>query len=180
MVVALPKTTVLYWSSASSPKGLIVVMATERGVCWTGTPGTPVDEGFTWLRRRMQIDRVIEGEEIAPLQWAMDELRRYLAGERVQFTCPLDLHGTAFQIMVWEELFRIPYGQTRTYREIAYAIGRPKAVRAVGAANGANPAAIIVPCHRVIGSDGTLTGYGGGLPTKAWLLSLEGIQVKSE
>ncbi len=155
-------------------------MATERGVCWTGTPGTPVDEGFAWLRRRMQIDRVIEGEEIAPLQPAMDELRRYLAGERVQFTCPLDLHGTAFQIMVWEELFRIPYGQTRTYREIAYAIGRPKAVRAVGAANGANPVAIIVPCHRVIGSDGTLTGYGGGLPTKAWLLSLEGIQVKSE
>ena len=180
MVVALPKTTVLYWSSVSSTKGLIVVMATERGVCWTGTPGTPVDEGFAWLRRRMQIDRVIEGEEIAPLQPAMDELRRYLAGERVQFTCPLDLHGTAFQIMVWEELFRIPYGETRTYREIAYAIGRPKAVRAVGAANGANPVAIIVPCHRVIGSDGTLTGYGGGLPTKAWLLSLEGIQVKSE
>ncbi len=180
MVVAMPKTTVLYWSSMSSPKGLIVVMATERGVCWTGTPGTPVDEGFAWLRRKMQIDRMIEGEEIAPLQRAMDELRRYLTGERVQFTCPLDLHGTAFQVMVWEELFRIPYGETRTYREIAYTIGRPKAVRAVGAANGANPVAIIVPCHRVIGSDGTLTGYGGGLPTKAWLLSQEGMQVKSE
>lgn len=180
MVVALPKTTVLYWSSVSSPRGLIVVMATEQGVCWTGTPGTPVDEGLAWLKRRMQIDRVIEGEEIAPLQRAMDELRRYLAGDRVQFTCRLDLHGTAFQVMVWEELFLVPYGETRTYREIAYAIGRPKAVRAVGAANGANPVAIIVPCHRVIGSDGTLTGYGGGLPTKAWLLSLEGIRVKSE
>src|SRR5437016_2281890 len=104
---------------------------------------------------------------------AMDELRRYLAGERVQFTCPLDLHGTAFQVEVWEELYRIPYGKTYTYAEIAQAIGRPAAVRAVGAANGANPVAIIVPCHRVIGSDGSLTGYGGGLPAKEWLLALE-------
>ncbi len=178
MVVAVPKTMELYWSSVSSPQGLIVVMATERGVCWTGTPGTPVDEGFACLRRKMQFDRVIEGEKIAPLQQAMDELRRYLAGERVQFGCPLDLHGTAFQVEVWEELFRIPYGETRTYAEIARAVGRPAAVRAVGAANGANPVAIIVPCHRVIGSNGMLTGYGGGLPTKAWLLSLEGIQRK--
>jgi len=179
MVVAVPKTTELFWSSVSSPQGLIVVMATEQGVCWTGTPGTPVDEGFAWLRRKMQIEQVIEGETIAPLQQAMDELRRYVRGERVQFSCPLDLHGTAFQVEVWEELFRIPYGETRTYAEIARAIGRPAAVRAVGAANGANPVAIIVPCHRVIGSDGTLTGYGGGLPTKAWLLSLEGIQGKT-
>jgi O-6-methylguanine DNA methyltransferase len=179
MVVAVPKTTELYWSSVSSPQGLIVVMATEQGVCWTGTPGTPVDEGFAWLRRKMQLEQVIEGEAIAPLQQAMDELRRYVMGERVQFSCSLDLHGTAFQVEVWEELFRIPYGETRTYAEIARAIGRPAAVRAVGAANGANPVAIIVPCHRVIGSDGTLTGYGGGLPTKAWLLSLEGIQGKT-
>lgn len=179
MVVAVPKTTELYWSSVSSSQGLIVVMATGRGVCWTGTPGTPADEGFAWLRRKMQIEQVIEGETIAPLQQAMDELRRYVMGKRVQFSCPLDLHGTAFQVEVWEELFRIPYGETRTYAEIARSIGRPAAVRAVGAANGANPVAIIVPCHRVIGSDGTLTGYGGGLPTKAWLLALEGIQGKT-
>ena len=179
MVVAAPKTTELYWSSVSCPQGLIIVMATERGVCWTGTPGTPIDEGFAWLRRKLQFDRVIEGEEVAPLQQAMDELRRYLAGEHVDFTCPLDLHGTAFQIQVWEELYRIPYGEIRTYAEIARAIGRPAAVRAVGAANGANPVAIIVPCHRVIGSNGALTGYGGGLPTKAWLLALEGIKNKT-
>ena len=179
MAVAAPKTTELYWSSVSCPQGLIIVMATERGVCWTGTPGSPIDHGFAWLNRKMQFDQVIEGEEIAPLQQAMDELRRYLAGERVQFACPLDLHGTAFQIQVWEELYRIPYGETRTYAEIARSIGRPAAVRAVGAANGANPVAIIVPCHRVIGSNGALTGYGGGLPTKAWLLALEGIKNKS-
>jgi O-6-methylguanine DNA methyltransferase len=179
MVVAAPKTTELYCSSVSCPQGSIIVMATERGVCWTGTPGTPSDEGFAWLRRKIQFDRVIEGEEIAPLQQAIDQLKRYVAGEHVQFTCPLDLHGTAFQIQVWEELYRIPYGETRTYAEIARAIGRPGAVRAVGAANGANPVAIIVPCHRVIGSNGTLTGYGGGLPTKAWLLALEGSKYKT-
>jgi O-6-methylguanine DNA methyltransferase len=179
MVVAVPKTMGLYWSSVTCQQGLIVVMATERGVCWTGTPGTSVDEGFAWLRRKMQFDLVVEGEKIAPLQQAMDQLQRYLAGERVQFTCPLDLHGTAFQVEVWEELYRIPYGKTRTYAEIARAIGRPAAVRAVGAANGANPVAIIVPCHRVIGSNGSLTGYGGGLPTKAWLLALEGIKDKT-
>jgi methylated-DNA-[protein]-cysteine S-methyltransferase len=78
-------------------------------------------------------------------------------------------------VSVWEELYRIPYGQTRTYAQIAAAIGSPKAVRAVGAANGANPVAVIVPCHRVIGSDGALTGYGGGLAMKEWLLALEGV-----
>ena len=179
MLVAAPKTTELYWSGVSCPQGQIIVTATERGVCWTGTPGTPIDTGLAWLKRKMEFDRVIEGEEIAPLQQAMDELRRYLAGEHIQFSCPLDLLGTPFQIAVWEELYRIPYGETRTYTEIAGAIGRPSAVRAVGAANGANPVAIIVPCHRVIGSNGSLTGYGGGLPTKAWLLHLEGIKNKT-
>jgi O-6-methylguanine DNA methyltransferase len=153
-------------------------MATEAGVCWTGTPGTAVDDGLFWVKRRLSIGRVVGGENIAPLEQAANELRRYFAGERVQFSCPLDLHGTPFQMHVWRELRRIPYGETRTYGELAQAIGRPNASRAVGAANGANPIAIIVPCHRVIGHNGTLTGYGGGLPTKAWLLSLEGVVYK--
>src|SRR5205085_6298561 len=165
----------LYWSSAPSPRGTCVVMATERGVCWAGTPGTSQEEGLTWTRRRMNIGRVLEEEAVAPLQQAMDELRRYLEGEPLQFACPLDLHGTPFQVAVWNALYRIPYGEVRSYAEIARAIGHPTAVRAVGAANGANPVAIIVPCHRVIGSNGAHTGYGGGLPTKAWTLALEGI-----
>ena len=179
MVVAIPKTMQLYWSSVSCPQGLIIVMATERGVCWAGTPGTPIEEGIGWLKRQMQFDQVIEGEKISPLQQAIEVLKRYLAGEHVQFACPLDLRGTPFQIEVWEELHRIPYGETRTYAEIARSIGRPAAARAVGAANGANPIAIIVPCHRVIGTNGALTGYGGGLPTKSWLLALEGIKNKA-
>ncbi len=105
---------------------------------------------------------------------AADELHRYFAGTLKEFGTPLDLRGTEFQLSVWNQLTRIPYGETRSYSQIAGAIGRPKSVRAVGAANGSNPVAIIVPCHRVIGSNGTLTGYGGGLPLKKRLLELEG------
>lgn len=173
MVTTLPKVATLYWSSISSPRGTCVVMATEAGVCWTGTPGTPPEEGFAWLQRKLAFEDIVEGAEIAPLQQAMDELRRYFAGVRLQFSCPLDLHGTPFQVAVWQEMFRIPYGETTTYGDLAKAIGYPTAARAVGAASGANPVAIIVPCHRVVGSNGSLVGYGGGLPTKKWLLAME-------
>lgn len=179
MVISVAQTRVgaetLYWSSTPSAQGVCTVIATEKGVCWTGTPGTDREYGLTWLERRMAIARLVEGEEVAPLSQAIDQLRRYFAGERLQFSCPLDLRGTPFQVAVWQELYRIPYGATRSYAQIAEAIGRPKAVRAVGAANGANPVAVIVPCHRVIGSNGALTGYGGGLPMKTWLLALEGV-----
>ena len=93
MLVAAPKTTELYWSGVSCPQGQIIVTATERGVCWTGTPGTPIDTGLAWLKRKMEFDQVIEGEEIAPLQQAMDELRCYLAGEHIQFSCPTRFPG---------------------------------------------------------------------------------------
>ena len=105
---------------------------------------------------------------------ATEELRAYFAGGLRVFSVPLDMEGTEFQLNVWNRLTKIPYGETRSYAQVAEAVGRPKAVRAVGAANGSNPVAIIVPCHRVIGSNGKLTGYGGGLPLKKRLLELEG------
>ena len=105
---------------------------------------------------------------------AARQLRAYLAGSLRVFDLPLDLQGTPFQLRVWRELEKIPYGETRSYRQVAAAIGAPEAVRAVGAANGSNPIPIVVPCHRVIGSSGKLTGYGGGLPLKKRLLELEG------
>ena len=108
------------------------------------------------------------------LRETMLQLRAYFAGELRDFDVPLDMQGTPFQQRVWNELLRIPYGETRSYMQIAVAVGAPKAVRAVGAANGSNPIPIIVPCHRVIGSSGKLTGYGGGLPLKKRLLELEG------
>jgi len=101
------------------------------------------------------------------------QLREYFAGTLRRFDLPLAPRGTGFQELVWRALTAIPFGETRSYGELARAIGRPAASRAVGAANGANPIAIIVPCHRVIGANGTLTGYGGGLPAKKWLLDHE-------
>jgi O-6-methylguanine DNA methyltransferase len=102
------------------------------------------------------------------------ELREYFAGKRREFDFPLDLRGTDFQIACWRALLAIPYGETRGYADIARAVGKPKAFRAVGMANNRNPIAIVVPCHRVIASDGTLCGYGGGLDVKRKLLELEG------
>lgn len=108
-----------------------------------------------------------------------DQLQQYFAGERTSFDLPLDFSGTSFQNAVWGALLKIPYGETTTYARIANFIGKPKAVRAVGAANGANPLPIIVPCHRVLGSNGALTGFGGGLPAKQFLLELEASNSKS-
>jgi methylated-DNA-[protein]-cysteine S-methyltransferase len=103
----------------------------------------------------------------------VDQLEAYFAGSRETFDVPLDLQGTDFQRRVWAGLLEIPYGETMSYGELARRVGRPGASRAVGLANGRNPVAIVVPCHRVIGADGTLTGYGGGLDRKVWLLDHE-------
>ncbi|MEU5523687.1 methylated-DNA--[protein]-cysteine S-methyltransferase [Streptomyces sp. NPDC047860] len=109
----------------------------------------------------------------APFTETKDQLAAYFAGDLKEFTLELRLHGTPFQRRVWEQLARIPYGETRTYGQLADALGNPKASRAVGLANGRNPISIIVPCHRVIGSTGSLIGYGGGLPRKQRLLDFE-------
>jgi methylated-DNA-[protein]-cysteine S-methyltransferase len=107
------------------------------------------------------------------LQRAFRELEEYFAGARRDFDLPLNPHGTPFQRAVWNALLKIPYGQTRAYKDIALAVGRPKAYRAVGMANNRNPVAVFIPCHRVIGAGGQLVGYGGGLDKKQYLLDLE-------
>jgi len=104
---------------------------------------------------------------------AAAQIEEYLNGKREKFSLPLAMHGTEFQMDVWRALQTIPYGETRSYKEIAELVNRPKAVRAVGMANHRNPISILVPCHRVIGHNGSLTGYGGGLPLKRFLLELE-------
>ena len=113
-------------------------------------------------------------ESPAALSFYIGELEEYFAGKRRKFTFPLDLRGTDFQVACWNALLAIPYGETRSYAQIAHAVGKPNAFRAVGMANNRNPIAIVVPCHRVIASDGTLCGYGGGLEVKRKLLELEG------
>ncbi|MFL6247429.1 MAG: methylated-DNA--[protein]-cysteine S-methyltransferase [Thermoanaerobaculia bacterium] len=111
----------------------------------------------------------------APMpQRVVDQVHEYFAGKRQTFELELAPRGTPFQLAVWNALREIPYGDTISYAELARRIGKPAAVRAVGAANGANPIPVIIPCHRVIGSNGTLTGYGGGIERKQWLLAHEG------
>jgi len=120
----------------------------------------------------------IQGAENAHSALAAEQLRRYFSGERIAFSVPLDLAGTAFQRSVWEVLCRIPYGKAVCYREISDAIGKPMAVRAVGQAIGRNPCLILVPCHRVLGKDRSLTGFSAGLELKRTLLELEKIDYR--
>jgi methylated-DNA-[protein]-cysteine S-methyltransferase len=151
-----------------SPVGPLTLIASDAGL-----------SAVLWQNDRPSRVRVrAECEDTGHpvLTEAVRQLEEYFAGRRTQFTLPLDPIGTAFQRRVWEALNTIPFGETRSYREIAEQIGHPSAVRAVGAANGRNPNSIVTPCHRVIGSNGALTGFAGGLDTKAYLLTLESAQ----
>lgn len=115
----------------------------------------------------------VSGNGDSVLDLLVEELNAYFRGRLRAFSVPLDPKGTAFQRRVWDALLEIPFGATRSYREVATTIGHPSAVRALGGANGRNPIAIIIPCHRVIGADGSMIGYGGGVPRKRWLLAHE-------
>src|SRR6185437_14116566 len=126
-----------------------------------------------WLDRVIGRARIVDDE--AAHEEAIGQLEEYFAGRRRAFDLDLDLRGTDFQRRVWEAVAAVPYGQTRSYADVARAVGNGKAVRAVGAANGANPLPLVIPCHRIIGSGGGLHGYGGGLDVKARLLELEGV-----
>jgi methylated-DNA-[protein]-cysteine S-methyltransferase len=130
---------------------------------------------FMDLQRPPQDMDGVEDASVDPLPGAVQQLNEYFAGTRREFLLPLRMHGTAFQRRVWQRLTEIPYGTTWSYGQLARRIGNPKASRAVGLANGRNPISILVPCHRVIGADGSLTGYGGGLERKRWLLAHEGL-----
>jgi methylated-DNA-[protein]-cysteine S-methyltransferase len=125
-------------------------------------------------------DDWIQNATIDPLPAAARQLKEYFAGKRREFDLPLRMEGTEFQQRVWRELTKIPFGETRSYGQLAKRLNNPNGSRAVGLANGRNPIAIIVPCHRVIGADGSLTGFGGGLDRKEWLLTHEGQPVTGE
>lgn len=151
-----------------SPVGRLTLVANDAALLAVMFPRDTPE------RRRLAAARENPSHPI--LLAAAKQLGEYFSGTRQRFDLPLEFEGTDFQREVWAALLMIPYGETRSYSQIARGIGRPAAVRAVGAANGRNPIAIIAPCHRVIGSGGDLTGFGGGLPRKAWLLELEAPQ----
>lgn len=156
----------------TTPLGPMFICATEKGICLLEfVERKKLETEFKDLQRLLKAS-IIMGEN-AHIQQAKQELKEYFAGTRQQFQVPLDTPGTAFQQTAWQALTTIPYGQTVSYKEQATKIQNPKAVRAVATANGANRVAIILPCHRVVGSDGALTGYAGGLERKKWLLEHE-------
>ncbi len=148
-----------------SPVGDLTLVASDRGlvaVLW------PDDDP-----RRVRLGEQGGGRDHPVLREAAAQLEGYFAGERRSFDLPLNMRGTDFQRMVWAALIAIPFGETRSYGEIARVIGQPTASRAVGAANGRNPLSIIAPCHRVVGGNGALTGFAGGIETKRWLIDFE-------
>lgn len=155
-----------FFTIMQSPVGALTLVATNRGLRAVLWPG---DEGRVPLP-----DTMDEQPEHQVLVNATSQLREYFSGERHEFDLPLDLRGTEFQRAAWQALANIPYGTTASYGEQATRIGRPTAVRAVGAANGRNPLSIVLPCHRVVGSNGSLTGFAGGLDSKRLLLQHEG------
>jgi methylated-DNA-[protein]-cysteine S-methyltransferase len=156
----------------TTPIGMALIVTDEAGVLrafnWTDYEAAM----RRWIGRHYPKAQLEEGKGPASVRQAFE---RYFAGDRRALeTVPWRASGTAFQLKVWDALCTIPAGETLSYRGLAERIGKPSAVRAVGLANGANPVAVVVPCHRVIGTNGSLTGYGGGLPRKEWLLGLEG------
>jgi len=152
---------------AVSPRGLVALEFDARLPGQQSIRPNPRD-------RREENGEFTFEESPNALQPYVGELEEYFAGQRREFAFPLALHGTDFQLACWRALLAIPYGETRSYAQIARTVGKPNAFRAVGMANNRNPVAIVVPCHRVIASDGTLCGYGGGLDVKRKLLELEG------
>ena len=154
-----------FHATHDSPVGPLLLAADDDGL--------RVIEFFESRHRIKRDDDWHEGDHEV-LRETRRQLDEYFRGERRQFALPLAPRGTSFQREVWQTLATIPYGGTISYAQLATQVGRPKAMRAVGAANGRNPLPIVLPCHRVIGADGSLTGFGGGLPTKQFLLALEG------
>lgn len=161
-----------YYDIVDSPPGLLFVGGSAAGVHRVAfLDGRDAEaDCLALLEREAGGPGVRDAGAASPV---VAQLGEYFAGERERFELPLAARGTEFQRRVWEALSRVPYGRTATYGEIAGATGRPSAARAVGAASGRNPLAIVVPCHRIVGADGALTGYGGGLTRKAWLLEQE-------
>ncbi len=172
----------LYRMQIETPLGAMVAVAADEGLCLLEFADRPeLAAELAFFKRRLDCE-ITDGKSAdrpathPVLQAIAEDLREYFTGKRRKFTTPIrrPLLGTEFQQSIWDALVQIPYGETRSYGELARSIGKASAVRAVGAANGANRMAIIFPCHRVIGGDGSLTGYAGGIERKRRLLELEG------
>ncbi|WP_373894253.1 methylated-DNA--[protein]-cysteine S-methyltransferase [Virgibacillus natechei] len=160
-----------YYGHINTRDWSLYIAATDNGLCFVGSQNEGIDEMKDWFtKKRPEAILVEDRDKVAPYA---NQLVEYFNGERQSFDLPVDFIGTNFQESIWTELQNIPFGETKTYTDIAENIGRPSSVRAVGAAIGANPVMIVVPCHRVIGKNGKMTGFRGGIPMKERLLGLE-------
>ena len=159
----------VYYSRCTSPIGEILIASTEKGLCRLDLVRNERDFVRS-LSKEFDATVVRDDGRFLEMREMLDT---YFAGKPIEFEVSFDLRGTDFQRRVWSEMHKIGYGRTKSYEDIAKAIGRPKAVRAVGNAVGGNPVSLMIPCHRVIRKDGTLGGFGLGLPVKKWLLKLE-------
>ncbi|HSI66555.1 MAG TPA: methylated-DNA--[protein]-cysteine S-methyltransferase [Planococcus sp. (in: firmicutes)] len=161
----------LEWSVLHHENWKLVAVKTEKGLCYIGSPGQTVGEVQEKLKKRFPEAQITENH--SSLKPYLEELETYFAGCSQSFRLPIDVQGSPFQLEVWEALKQIPYGKTVSYSEIAALINRPAAVRAVGGAIGANPVMVYIPCHRVIGKNGAITGFRGGLELKQFLMDHE-------
>ena len=152
--------------TVKAPFGTLTVLASDKGVRYCMFENDAHPKSFVGMN-------IVDNAQHPVLKEALQQLREYFAGTRTKFTVKLDLKGTEFQVDAWKALAKVPYGKTWSYAQQAASIGRPTATRAIGAANGRNPVVVILPCHRIIGANGALTGFGGGLPVKEWLLAHE-------
>ncbi|HLX13172.1 MAG TPA: methylated-DNA--[protein]-cysteine S-methyltransferase [Bacteroidota bacterium] len=162
----------VFCTSFESRIGRIYVASSERGVCKISVPNENHRDFFRWLTKHFDSDAVVDNR--SKNRDIIDQLNRYFNGRLVRFTVPIDLIGTPFQLKVWRELAKVSYGSTASYKQIARRISIPGASQAVGKANAVNPLPIIIPCHRVLGANGSLIGYSCGIKTKEFLLRLEG------
>jgi methylated-DNA-[protein]-cysteine S-methyltransferase len=161
----------LYWTHFIYGKDRLVIAATEAGLCYVSAWNEPFETFELWSGKVFgNYKQVQDDSQMEPYS---RELGEYMAGERDSFTVSLDLQGTPFQLAVWDAMSRIPYGKTASYMDVAQSLDKPESVRAVGTAIGRNPVLIVAPCHRIIGKNGALTGYRGGLAMKEQLLRLE-------
>ncbi|MBW8584852.1 MULTISPECIES: methylated-DNA--[protein]-cysteine S-methyltransferase [Bacillus] len=173
----MSKEPMIYWTLFTRNDWSLYTAATSKGLCFIGSNHGSFEEFEQWAKKSLPQYRLARGDEkLAPYT---AELSEYIENGRSAFSVPVDLYGTEFQLAVWKALMDIPYGEIYSYSDIAKMIQKPAAVRAVGAAIGKNPVLITVPCHRVIGKNGKLTGFRGGLEMKKQLLALEGGNIET-
>ncbi|TAK59958.1 MAG: methylated-DNA--[protein]-cysteine S-methyltransferase [Bacteroidetes bacterium] len=164
--------TKVYCTSFESRIGKIYVASTDEGVCKISVPRESRKDFIGWIEQHFDLETVVDNR--SRNKDVIDQLNRYFNGKLAKFNLGIDLMGTPFQIRVWKELLKVEYGTTITYKQLAKRVKTPQAFQAVGRANASNPLPVIIPCHRVLGSNGSLVGYGAGIKTKEFLLRLEG------